>query len=89
MIGLLNSAKNELIGFFKGSSFDESTLQFSDLNTKLAFNALPSETEFSLKDTGFREEGDFVVIKIGTSTGQSPTKTLETDRIYLFKVLPN
>lgn len=85
----LNAAKNELIGFFKGSSFDESTLQFSDLNTKLAFNALPQETEFSLKDTGFRQEGDFVIIKIGTSTGQNPTQTLETDRIYLFKVLPS
>jgi hypothetical protein len=85
----LKSMKDNVIGFFKGSSFDESTLQFSDLNTKLAFNALPSETEFSLKDTGFRQEGDFVIIKIGTSTGQNPTQTLETDRIYLFKVLPS
>ncbi len=85
----LNEIKNNVIGFFKGSSFDESTLQFSDLNTKLAFKELPPETEFSLKDTGFRQEGDFIVMKIGTSTGQNPTKTLESDRIYLFKVLPS
>ncbi len=85
----LNQTKNDIVGFFKGSNFDESTLQFSDLNTKLAFGALPPETEFSLKDTGFRQEGDFVIIKIGTSTGQNATQTLETDRIYLFKVLPS
>ncbi len=85
----LNQTKNDIVGFFKGSNFDESTLQFSDLNTKLAFGALPSETEFSLKDTGFRQEGDFVIIKIGTSTDKNITQTLETDRIYLFKVLPS
>lgn len=85
----IKTTKNELIGFFKGSSFDESTLQFTDLNTKISFSSLPPETEFSLKDTGFRQEGDFIVLKIGASNGQKPTQDLETDRIYLFKVLPS
>jgi len=66
-----------------GAEFNSNLLEFTDKVKKLAIDAVPSSTSFSLKYTGKRKPGDQVVIKLSAGT-PALKKPNDIETYYLF-----
>lgn len=71
-----------------GRRTDASLMEFGKEVLKLDINSLPGTTEFSLLDTGVREPGDSVVVKLAAGSTAVPRRELEVREFLLFKTLP-
>lgn len=88
-VASLRGALEPLLRFFRPASFDETALRFSDKVKKLSLDELPTTTSLSIPNAGPREEGDFLVLRIGSGFGEREVQFLETRRLYLYKTIPH
>lgn len=86
-VASLRGALEPLLRFFRPTSFDETALRFSEKVKKLSLDDLPTTTSLSIPNAGPREEGDFLVLRIGSGFGEGEVRFLETRRLYLYKTI--
>lgn len=90
--GIASTAQN-LKGWGKllvaGRRLDNSLFTFGEEVKKIDIPALPPTVTVSLKDTGFRADGDEVVIKFAAGNRKGELRELEVHRMDLDRVLPH
>ena len=86
---LAASAKQNIDNILLGKPLDVSALKFGEKVYKLAFASLPEKTDLDLYDSGIREEGDRIVLKMMIMGQNKKENLLDSKEIYLFKVLPH
>ncbi|MEZ5082219.1 MAG: hypothetical protein R2750_02010 [Bacteroidales bacterium] len=77
-----NDLKSSIGSIINGQKFNSELLVFGDKVKKLSVENVPSSTYFSLKNTGKREPGDQVILKVGVGT-PSMAKSQDMEVIYL------
>lgn len=78
-----------ILRFLRPFQFDETALHFTDKVKKLSLDELPTATSLSIPNAGPREEGDFLVLRIGSGFGEGEVRFLETRRLHLYKTIPH
>jgi hypothetical protein len=83
-------AKNKAEEFLVGRALDIKALEFGNDVYKLTLANLPESTELDLINTGVRNDGDRLALKMAVSDKSSSKPViLDTREIYLFRVLPH
>jgi ElaB/YqjD/DUF883 family membrane-anchored ribosome-binding protein len=79
-----NEIQQSIAVFFCSRRFDKIAYEFSDRVFQLEFDKIPDKTELDLKNTGFRQAGDSLLVLIGAGTRGEKARELETARFYLY-----
>jgi hypothetical protein len=71
-----------------GSSFDRAALEFGDAVTKLALQDVPDSTSIPLTETGKRERGDALTVKLAVGTPNGKRVVISEGDFVLYQTLP-
>jgi hypothetical protein len=83
----LVSARNLIDVYIYGKQMDGTLSEFGDKVLKLDIDSLPVQTEFDLINTGVRNSGDSVIVKLVAGSATQSQREMETNQIMLFRAL--
>jgi hypothetical protein len=72
-----------------GRQVDVASLEFGDQVRKLSLDSLPGSTTVNLNQTGVREAGDVIAIKIAAGTTPQNRQDLAYRQLTMFQVIPH